>query len=161
MITVVILDIDGVVTDGKLYITEDCQEIKKIDYRDIDAIFALKRMGYSLAFITGEDSRIVDYFENRFPNNHFYRGCKDKVSAIKTIIQKEKVTPNEVCFIGDSMKDIDGISYVGLGACPNNACQEVKAAAKVVLKSNGGDGVIQELLMFLEQNKSIHGQQFL
>ena len=80
MIKLLVFDIDGVLTDGSIIIDSNGKEQKKINLKDIDAIFCLKRKGYRLAAITGEDKEIVSYFEKRFPWDYFYRGnkCKKK-----------------------------------------------------------------------------------
>lgn len=153
MIKLVLLDIDGVITNGKIQINSEGQEIKQIDFKDVDAIFELKKRNYKIGIITGEDTPIVKYFNDRFKPNYFYFNCKDKVSKIKKIQEIGGYKNDEICFIGDSKHDIDAIKYVGLGICPNNASTNVKNVADVVLKANGGDGCIQELLDLLNQYK--------
>ncbi|MDD5454068.1 MAG: HAD-IA family hydrolase [Candidatus Ratteibacteria bacterium] len=153
MIRLVLIDIDGVITDGKVQINGEGQEIKKLDFKDIDAIFELKKKGYKIGIITGEDTPIVKYFNDRFKPHYFYFNCKDKVSKIKEIQRKDGFKNDEICFIGDSKHDIDAIKYVGLGVCPNNASSNVKDVADITLKSSGGGGCIQELLDLLNQYK--------
>ena len=151
MIKLVILDIDGVITDGKVQIDSKGNESKQIDFMDIDAIFELKRKGYKLGIITGEDAPINDYFNRRFKPDFFYSSCKDKVSAVKEVMNKDGYKREEICFVGDSKYDIDTVEYVGLGVCPNNASENVKKKADVILNSNGGDGCIMELVNILER----------
>jgi D-sedoheptulose 7-phosphate isomerase len=154
MIKLVILDIDGVITDGKVQIDSKGNESKQIDFKDIDAIFELKRKGYKLGIITGEDTPINDYFNRRFKPNFFYSSCKDKVSAVKEIMNKDGYKREEICFVGDSKHDIDAVEYAGLGVCPNNAAEDVKKVADKILNSSGGDGCIMELTGFLDKYNS-------
>ena len=78
MIELIVFDIDGVITDGSVIIDSNGNEQKQINMKDVDGIFELHRRGYKLAAITGEDTEIVSYFENRFPWTYFYRGNKTK-----------------------------------------------------------------------------------
>jgi YrbI family 3-deoxy-D-manno-octulosonate 8-phosphate phosphatase len=156
MIKLVILDIDGVITDGKVQIDGKGRESKQIDFKDIDAIFELKRKKYKLAIITGENTSINKYFIRRFKPDFFYCSCKDKVSAIKEIQNKAGYLRDEVCFVGDSNHDIHAVKYAGLGVCPNNAAENVKKIANVVLDSNGGDGCIVKLVSLLEKYNKKH-----
>lgn len=151
MIRLVLMDIDGVVTDGKVQINSDGQETKQLDFKDIDAVFELKKKGYKIGFITGEDTPIVKYFNDRFKPHYFYSNCKDKVSRIKKIQNSDGYKTTEICFIGDSKHDIDAIEYAGLGVCPNNASENVRIITDKILDSNGGDGCIMELADFLDK----------
>jgi len=153
MIKLVLMDIDGVITNGKVQINGEGQEIKQLDFKDIDAIFELKKKGYKIGIITGEDTPIVKYFNDRFKPHYFYFNCKDKVSKIKEIQRIDGYKSDEICFIGDSKHDIDAIKYAGLGVCPDNASVNVKNIANAVLKSSGGNGCIQELLDLLGLHK--------
>jgi len=153
MIKLVLMDIDGVITNGKVQINGEGQENKQLDFKDIDAIFELKKKGYKIGIITGEDTPIVKYFNDRFKPHYFYFNCKDKVSKIKKIQRESGYKNDEICFIGDSKHDIDAIKYAGLGVCPDNAPANVKNIANAVLKSSGGNGCIQELLDLLNLYK--------
>ncbi len=146
MIKIVLLDIDGVLTDGKVTIDSQGNETKTIDFKDIDAVFELKRRGVLIGLITGEATPITCVFNQRFKPDFFYNGCKDKVQAFEDILAKAKVTQEEVCFVGDSKHDIKLLKMVGLPVCPANAVAEVKTLAAVCLKTKGGNGCILELL---------------
>ena len=82
MIKMIIFDIDGVITDGTILLNEDGYEQKKINLKDIDAIFELKSRGFKIAAITGEQTNIVNYFENRFPWDYFFKGKKNKLGRV-------------------------------------------------------------------------------
>jgi len=144
MIKLLLIDIDGVITNGKLIIDESGKECKQIDFKDIDAIFRWKKL-YKIGFITGEDSPIVDYFEKKFKPDYFIKGCKDKLNAIIDIEKKESINFKEIAYIGDSNHDIEAIKYVGLGICPKDSVSKLKEIADLVLDSNGGNGCIDEL----------------
>jgi YrbI family 3-deoxy-D-manno-octulosonate 8-phosphate phosphatase len=154
MIKVLIMDIDGVLTDGKLTIDSSGNEYKTIDYRDVDAIFEIKRRGLKLAMVTGEASAITGVIKERFQPDFFYAGCKEKTKVVEEIHAQTGAGINEICYIGDGKYDVAAMKSVGFAACPANALPEVKAAASIRLKCKGGDGCLLELLKWIEKHGS-------
>lgn len=151
MIKLIVFDIDGVITDGSVIIDTNGNEQKKVNLKDIDAIFELKRRGFLLAAITGEETSIVNYFEKRFPWEYFYKGNKTKKETMKLIEEGTGVTRENICYVGDGKYDIEPLLYAGLGICPANAIDKAKQAADIILQNNGGEGCIWEILTILEQ----------
>ena len=149
MIKVILLDIDGVLTDGKVMIDSDGKENKVIDFKDIDAVFEFKRRGYKVGLLTGEATPITLFFKTRFKPDFFYNECKDKPAAIREILKVTGLTCEEMCFVGDGKYDVPALNMVGLAACPSNAIPEVKELAKLHLKTRGGDGCVWELLEWI------------
>ncbi|MDR1701895.1 MAG: HAD hydrolase family protein [Sporomusaceae bacterium] len=154
MIKLVIFDIDGVLTNGKILINSQGEELKQIDIKDIDAIFDIKRAGFTICAITGEKTPITEYFKNRFPWDYFFNGNKQKLITVKQLAAILKVTPDEICYIGDGKYDLEAIEYVGLPVCPNDAIDEIKQKAKVILTKNGGSGCIWELYNLLKTHNN-------
>ncbi len=150
MIKIIIFDIDGVLTDGTITINEDGYEQKKINLKDIDAIFELKSKGFKIAAITGEQTNIVNYFENRFPWDYFFKGKKNKLEVIYEIEHISGINKDEICYIGDGKYDAEPIRYVGLGICPADAVDRAKNASDIVLSSKGGQGCVWELISILD-----------
>ena len=154
MIKLVIFDIDGVLTDGAMIVDASGKEQKRINLKDIDAIFALKKEGYMIAAVTGENTEIVTYFENRFPWDYIYKGIKKKKEAIEEIIQKSGHSIKNTCFIGDGKYDVDAIRLVGLGVCPADAVTDARVAADIILHNTGGNGCVWELAEILKRLKN-------
>lgn len=150
MIRLVVFDIDGVITDGSIIVNAQGKEQKKINLKDIDAIFELKKNGFLLAAITGEDTDIVDYFEKRFPWDFFYRGNTTKKETMKLIEKGTGTNRENICYVGDGKYDIEPLLYAGLGICPADAIDRAKSAADMILQNNGGEGCVWELLSILE-----------
>ena len=150
MIQLLIFDIDGVLTDGCVNIDESGRERKSYNLTEIDALNDLRRDGYRLAAITGEDKPIVDVFQKLVPWDAFLRGCKDKVAGIKQLEGQFPFDTAEICYIGDGKYDIPAIRYAGLGVAPGNAIVEAKEAADVVLNGIGGKNCINELRKLLQ-----------
>ena len=153
-IKLVVFDIDGVLTDGNIYVDSTGKETKRFRLTEIDALNDIERSGILIAAITGEDTSIVDVFERKANWSHFVRGCKDKISELKRIITDFGIDREEVCYIGDGKYDVESIKYAGLGVCPANAIQEVKDIADIVLAGFGGESCIYELYQML-RNKNM------
>lgn len=151
MIELIVLDIDGVITDGSVIVDCTGHEQKQINLKDIDAIFELYRRGYKLAAITGEDTEIVNYFEKRFPWEYFYRGNKTKKDTLQQIEALAGIGRENICYVGDGKYDVEPLTYAGLGLCPANAIDRAKHAADMILQNDGGKGCLWELVSILEQ----------
>ncbi len=146
MIKLVLLDIDGVLTNGRVTVDSNGNESKTIDFKDIDAVFEMKRKGFKVGLITGEATPITYFFEKRFKPDYFYNGCKNKPEALHAILADSGIPAEETCYVGDAKYDIPIMKLVGLSACPSNAIPEVKELADLQLKERGGEGCVWELL---------------
>ncbi len=153
MIKAVVFDIDGVLTDGRIYINEKGEETKCFRLTEIDALNSLKDMGFKLIAITGEETRIVEVFKTKTTWTQFITGCKDKASMIRRIEESLNLCKDEICYIGDGKYDIEAIKYVGMGVCPSNAIQEVKDVADIVLSGSGGESCVYELYKLLMEGR--------
>ncbi len=149
MIKLLVFDIDGVLTDGAVIVDTQGHEQKKINLKDIDAIFELDKQGFLLAAITGENTEIVSYFEDRFPWKYFYRGNKHKKDALIELEQKTGFSRDEICYIGDGKYDVEPLKYAGIGICPADAIGNARHAADIILQSAGGEGCLWELIGIL------------
>lgn len=150
MIKLVVFDIDGVLTDGCIYVDAFGQEQKRINLKDIDAVFEIRRRGYKIAAITGESTPMADYFEKRVPWDHFQKGCKKKLPALQELAAKMELAPKEICYVGDGKYDRDPMSYAGLGICPADAIRDVTELADVVLPKPAGSGGVWDIIRILE-----------
>ena len=152
MIKLVLLDIDGVLTNGKVTVDTNGNESKTIDFKDIDAVFEMKRRGIKVGLITGEKTPITLFFRQRFQPDFFYNGCKDKPAALQEIMSATGFSSDEICYAGDGKYDIPIMKLVKHAASPANAIPEVRNLSNIKLERNGGDGCIWELLEKLENN---------
>ena len=145
----VFFDIDGVLTDGMVYIDHEGHESKRICFDDIDAIFELRRNGIKIGFITGEDNNFCLYVKKRFSPDYFISGCKDKLVYFKELAKKEKIDVMKTCFVGDSQKDVPLLQYLAYTFSPFDVDEEIKSAAKFVTNATKGNGVIKEVANFI------------
>lgn len=153
MIKLVLLDIDGVLTDGRVTIDSRGQEYKTINFKDIDAVFEMKRQKILVGLLTGEATPITLIFQERFKPDFFYHGCKNKLKALQEIISQAGLSAENVCYVGDAKHDIPVMKLVKLSACPSNAIAEVKALAGIKLSARGGEGCVWELLEWIIKNR--------
>lgn len=145
----VLLDIDGVLTDGTILVDDEGREHKRISFDDIDAIFRLKRAGARVGFITGERGGFCDYVERRFNPDIMIAGCKDKLSAYKSLIAEGRVAADKVCFVGDSLHDVPLLNAIQQSFVPADVPQDVRASARYLLSGNRGRGAIRALARHL------------
>ena len=145
MIDAVFLDIDGILTDGAVYVDALGKETKRILFDDIDAIFKLKRAGIKIGFITGENNDFCSYVQKRFEPDFFLAGCKNKLEAFKKLSEEHQLDKEKICYAGDSEKDKDLLSFVKYSYAPADADDSVRSSAKTVLEASRGRGVIREL----------------
>lgn len=148
-IKMIVFDIDGVLTDGMVYINSHGLETKRFSLTEIDALNEIEKICV-IGAITGENTPIVDYFKKKVNWFFFESGCKDKTRELKRIEQKYGISREAVCYIGDGKYDLEAIKYAGLGVCPANAIAEVKEAADVVLEGRGGESCLYELYQLLK-----------
>lgn len=145
-------DVDGVLTDGTVYVDSEGREVKRISFEDIDAIFVLKRRGIRIGFITGENTSFIDYVKRKFQPDYIITDCKDKLAALKELLLTEGLGRETVCYVGDSEKDMEVLNFLDQSFAPADASPSVKNAAKFITTSKRGSGVIREVCHFLLTN---------
>ena len=155
MIKLVLTDIDGVLTDGKITVDSNGNEYKTINIKDVDAVFEMRRQKLLVGLITGEATPITLLFKERFQPDFFYTGCKNKPEALREILSQTGLSEEHTCYIGDGKYDIPVMRLVKVAACPADAISDVKALAGIHLSAFGGDGCLWELLEWLNNNRQI------
>lgn len=144
-IRMLLLDVDGVLTDGKLYFDHAGNELKAFNTRDGLGIKALQRCGIEVAVITGRTSAAVTHRMTQLGVNHVYQGREDKLSAFLDLLDKTGLEANEICFAGDDWIDIPVLLRVGLAVSVADADDHVKEHAHWITDRNGGDGAVREI----------------
>jgi YrbI family 3-deoxy-D-manno-octulosonate 8-phosphate phosphatase len=143
---IILIDVDGVLTDGRVTMDIGGNETKTICYRDLDAIGIGRKAGYDFAFVTGEDTVMVRVLAKRFLIERVYAGKKDKLAAMREIAEEFGVSVSSLLYIGDSDRDAPALEAVGLGIAPCDASANARAAASVLTESKGGYGVLLEVV---------------
>lgn len=144
-IRLLILDVDGVLTDGKIIVDDKGDEIKNFDVQDGQGLKFLLKAGLEVAIISGRESRAVDCRAKGLGITEIFQGIEDKKSALNRLIQDKGLKIDEVCCIGDDIPDIPMFSQAGFSIAVSNAVPEVLKAADFITKSKGGDGAVREV----------------
>lgn len=148
-VRLVVFDIDGVFTDGRLYYTGDGEEIKVFHVRDGVGIKALRNAGIEIAVISGRASDAVALRMAELGVSRLFQGDHDKLPLFESLLSELDLDPAQTAFVGDDLPDLPVLDRVGLAACPADAQEEVKAVCHWVGTRKGGRGVVREFCDFL------------
>lgn len=142
-----VMDVDGTLTDGHIYVGNNGEMMKAFDVKDGYAIaHILPKVGITPVIITGRSSEITAYRATELKITELYQGIGDKLTKLKEIAQAHGITADEIAYIGDDLNDLDCIRFCGFSACPQDAIPEVKEAVNYVCSHNGGRGAVRELI---------------
>ncbi len=142
-------DVDGTLTDGGMYYSEKGDELKKFNTRDGMGFQLLREAGIKTGIITSENTKIVENRARKMRVDYLVQGKRNggKLAAVWEICEKEKISLDEVAYIGDDINCIELLSHVGVAACPADASTKIKSIPDVnVMKKNGGDGCVREFI---------------
>ena len=157
-IRAVVLDIDGVLTDGHLVLDRHGEETKGLFFRDLDAMARARAEGLVLALVTGEVSPITEMIASRVGIDRVVAGAKDKAEALRALCRQLGMGPDEVCYVGDSDRDAPAVALAGFGVAPADASARAREEARVVLRALGGHGAVAETLELVRmRNQSLDG----
>ena len=148
-ITHVVLDVDGVFTDGTVTFTKDGEHTKSFDMRDGMGLEILRQFNVKVLVMTSENSELVAKRMQKLKIENVYLGVKDKYSLLQNIIKEDNLSINNFAYIGDDVNDLTNICSVGWSIAPNNATDSVKQHADVVLSKLSGAGAIREACQFI------------
>lgn len=145
-IRLLVLDVDGVLTDGGIIYTEDGGEIKRFHVRDGSGIKLWTELGRSAGIITGRRAKLVERRAAELGIKHVIQGAADKLAALRTLLQQVGFTKDQVCYLGDDLPDLPILGNCGLAVAVADACPEVAAAAHYVTRKPGGQGAVREVI---------------
>lgn len=139
------LDVDGVLTDGRLYFDEQGNEMKAFCTRDGLGLKTLQRFDIALAFITGRSSRIVTDRARELGIDLVYQGRNDKLNALTELMSETGVSEQGICYAGDDWIDLPVLERVGLSVAPADAAPLVRQRVHWVTQAGGGHGAVREI----------------
>lgn len=146
-IKLLVLDVDGVMTDGGMYVMEDGNEMKKFHTRDGRGIKNLQKKGVPVAFLSGSfNGDAIRKRAERLGIDRVFAGRQPKTGVLENWMAELSISYAEVAYIGDDLNDLQVIGLAGLTACPSDAIDEVKEKVDVVLKTRGGGGCVREFI---------------
>ena len=146
-----ILDVDGVLTDGRLYFTPDGTELKVFNTLDGHGIKMLQKSGVVVGIITGRTSQAVTKRAADLGVVHLYQGQENKIAAFNDLLQKLKLTPEQIAYAGDDLPDLPLMRQVGLSIAVANAHNTVTLHAHMQTQAHGGEGAVREVCDLIMQ----------
>ena len=146
-IKMLILDVDGTMTDAGIYITDDGRQFKKYNARDGIGVRMAMRAGVEVGIISHSmSSEMVETRGNMLGMKYVYVGDRPKVDVLNEWLTELKLNPENIAYIGDDVNDLDIMKIVGLTACPFDAVDEVKGVVDIQLSKKGGEGCVREFI---------------
>ena len=155
-----VMDIDGTLTDGKIYISETGELLKAFNVKDGYGISTLlPAKGYIPVVITARNSEIVKQRCKELGIIEIVQNCKYKKNALLDIAAKHRIFPNEkgilprVVYVGDDVPDYESMLLAEIKACPADAVEEIKKISDYICKNRAGDGAVREIIEWLLKNR--------
>jgi 3-deoxy-D-manno-octulosonate 8-phosphate phosphatase (KDO 8-P phosphatase) len=150
-IRMVLLDVDGVMTDGRVLLLPDGQEVKFFSIHDGFGIVCAMKVGIRIGIISGRSSPSLKIRCEELGIKDLYMDKMEKLPVLEQIIKEHNLTYDQIAFIGDDVPDLPVLEKIGLSVAPNNAHESVKSRVDLVLSKTGGDGAVREFLDLLLQ----------
>ena len=155
-IKLLILDVDGVLTDGSVCYTSSGEELKSFHIQDGLGLKLLQKQGINVGIITGRDSIMVSRRVKELAITHIIQGREDKCNALQELLSSldSPIQLNEVAYMGDDLPDLTAMSAVGLSFCPADAHAEALSIAQYTTVRNGGRGAVREVCDLLLKTRN-------
>lgn len=158
-IKLVIFDVDGVLTDGSLFLGDDGLEYKAFNSHDGHGMKMLQQSGVDIAIITGRTSKVVEYRMASLGINHVYQGQLDKNIAFRDILDRLSISTEEIAYVGDDVVDLPVMTKVGLAIAVENAHPMVKQHAHWTTPRSGGRGAARDVCeLLMEAQGKLHNK---
>lgn len=146
-VKLLVLDVDGTMTDAGVYIMEDGRQFKKFNARDGIGIKLAMKAGVEVGIISHSlVTEMVEARANMLGMKYFYIGQEDKLVVLERWMKELDLTLDQVAFIGDDVNDYEIMSNVGVSACPADALPAIKEIANITLEKKGGEGCVREFI---------------
>ena len=153
MIKLLIMDVDGTLTDGKINIGENGELFKAFSVKDGHGINRiLPQIGIAPVIITSRMSKIVEHRAVELTIRYLFQGVSDKIGALADLLKELSFSFENCAYIGDDVNDLECMEKCAVCACPADAVKEVKAIADYVCLQKGGDGAVREFIEYLRDN---------
>lgn len=151
-IKLLVMDVDGTLTDGSLYMGDNGEVFKKFNVKDG---YGIKKILHDKdiipVIITGRKSRILENRCKELGITEISQGCDDKAEELKRLIKKYNITYSQVACIGDDLNDYEIMSVSGFAGCPSDAAEEIKNISHYITKAQGGCGAVREFIEWLSE----------
>ncbi len=155
-VKIVLMDVDGTLTDGKIYILPSGDEIKAYDVKDGAAIVLAQLLGLKVGIITGKKSTNVLERAKRLKIEDVYVGAINKLPALKDIMEKYGYSTDDICYIGDDIGDYSVMKSVGFSVAVGDAHYKIKEIADYITEKRGGQGAVREVFDIIFEAKNLY-----
>lgn len=146
MIKLICFDVDGTLTDGKIYMGPNGEVFKAFNAHDAQGIRKLKEVGIESIIITGRESKIVENRAKEMDITKVYQNVQDKKEKLLKIAKNNKIDLNDIAYIGDDENDYEAMKICGFKACPNDAEDKIKAIADYISPKKCNEAAVREIL---------------
>ena len=150
-----ILDVDGTMTDGGVYLGSRGEEMKRFSIKDGAGIMLARQAGIESVILTGRESRCVQRRAGELSISLVFQGVKDKRAFLLDFLETNDILPQEAAYMGDDLNDLEAMQCVGLAVCPQDAAKQVKAYCPIVLSAKGGEGAVREFVEMILEKRGI------
>jgi 3-deoxy-D-manno-octulosonate 8-phosphate phosphatase (KDO 8-P phosphatase) len=150
-VKMLILDVDGVMTDGRIIMDNEGREMKNFDVRDGHGLKIIQRYGIKVALLTGRQSKVVEHRARDLEIDDVYQGAVNKKDVFEKILERHKLAANAVAFLGDDIVDIPVLKRVGFSAAVADALDVVKQSVDYITVNRGGHGAVREICEMILQ----------
>ncbi len=151
-IKMLVMDVDGTLTDGKIYFGADGEMFKAFNVKDGYAIaHILPQYGIIPVIITGRSSTIVAQRAKDLKINELYQGISDKLTKLKEVADQKAISLDEIAYIGDDVNDLECIESCGFSGCPSDALAPVLSKVDYICKNIGGNGAVREFIDYITE----------
>ena len=144
-VKLLILDIDGVLTDGRIIMNDQGEETKHFDCKDGHGLRMLMQAGIDVALISGRNSRAAGFRAEDLGISEVHLGVRNKTGVCADLIQRKRLAKAEICCMGDDLPDLPLFEQSGIAVAVADAVPEIRAAAAFSTKNKGGRGAVREL----------------
>lgn len=152
-ISMIVLDVDGTLTDGGIYYDNQGYETKKFNVKDGLGILLGRQMGIEFLILTGRNSKCVELRAEELKVQYVKQGISNKVEYLKEFISENKLSTDKIAYMGDDLNDLTAMKFVGVSACPANAVFEIREHCDFILNSKGGEGAVREFVEMVLKSK--------
>lgn len=141
-----VMDVDGTLTDGKIYMSASGEAFKAFNIKDGYTIYTLDKLGIIPVIITGRESQIVARRAEELKIKECYQGVSDKLAKLQEVAAKYSITMNEIAYIGDDYNDVTCMEACGFTGCPQDAEGDIKPKVDYVCQTKSGEGALREFV---------------
>jgi len=152
-IALLLVDVDGVLTDGRIIVDDLGVESKNFHVRDGFAIALWRKAGKRVAILSGRRAKVVELRAAELGISPVIQGEPSKSAPFRALLAELGLEANQVCYMGDDLPDLPVLRAVGLSACPADAVEEVRNVVHIVAKANGGEGAVREVVELILKNQ--------